>query len=63
VTAGPISRRRALGLITLGAASAAGWLVGPGAPDPPGRRRAGPAGQLLTQPKVLASRDGVLRCG
>src|SRR6266511_6183885 len=65
VTAGPISRRRALGLITLGTASVAagatGWVAGLGAPGARGRLRPGPAGQLLTQPTVLASRNGVLR--
>jgi len=64
VTGTPISRRRALGLITLGGASlaagAAGWVAGLGAPGARGRLRPGPAGQLLTQPTVLASRNGVL---
>src|SRR6266511_3392311 len=65
VTGAPISRRRALALITLGGASlaagAAGWVAGLGAPGARGRLRPGPAGQLLTQPTVLASRNGVLR--
>ena len=65
MTGTPISRRRALGLITLGTASvaagAAGWVAGLGAPGARGRLRPGPAGQLLTQPTVLASRNGVLR--
>ena len=65
MTGTPISRRRALGLITLGGASlaagAAGWVAGLGAPGARGRLRPGPAGQLLTQPTVLASRNGVLR--
>jgi FtsP/CotA-like multicopper oxidase with cupredoxin domain len=65
VTAGPISRRRALALITLGTASVAagatGWVTGLGAPGTRSRLRPGPAGQLLTQPTVLASRGGVLQ--
>src|SRR6266508_468937 len=65
VTGAPISRRRALALITLGGASlaagAAGWVAGLGAPGARGRLRPGPAGQLLTQPTVLSSRNGVLR--
>ena len=65
MTAGPISRRRALALITLGTASVAagatGWAAGLGAPGTRSRLRPGPAGQLLTQPTVLASRNGVLR--
>jgi FtsP/CotA-like multicopper oxidase with cupredoxin domain len=65
VTGKPISRRRALGLIALGGASlaagATGWVGALGAPGARGRLRPGPAGQLLTQPTVLASRNGVLR--
>jgi FtsP/CotA-like multicopper oxidase with cupredoxin domain len=64
VTGKPISRRRALGLIALGGASlaagATGWVGALGAPGARGRLRPGPAGQLLTQPTVLASRNGVL---
>ena len=67
MTAGPISRRRALALITFGGASlaagAAGWVAGLGAPAARGRLRPGPAGQLLTQPTVLASRNGRLGVG
>src|SRR6266511_4122190 len=65
VTGTPISRRRALALITLGGASlaagAAGWVAGLGAPGARGRLLRGRAEQLLTQPTVLASRNGVLR--
>ncbi|MGW7365348.1 multicopper oxidase family protein [Streptomyces sp. NPDC054841] len=59
----PISRRRALGLLGLGTASAAagaaGWATGLGAP-PSGRLMPAAQGQELAEPRVLASRDGLL---
>ncbi|MGH3904109.1 MAG: multicopper oxidase family protein [Pseudonocardiaceae bacterium] len=58
----PISRRRALGLATVGAAAVvggvAGWATGVGAPG--GRLQPGPAAQPFAEPEVLAARDGVL---
>ncbi|MFE0510709.1 multicopper oxidase family protein [Streptomyces sp. NPDC058964] len=58
MTGAPISRRRALGLIGLGTASVAvgatGWATGLGAPS------RDTSGRDLAQPRVLASRDGVL---
>ncbi|TLQ43223.1 multicopper oxidase family protein [Streptomyces marianii] len=51
----PISRRRALALLGLGTAGAAGWATGPGARPRPTAR-----GQELAEPQVLASRDGLL---
>jgi FtsP/CotA-like multicopper oxidase with cupredoxin domain len=63
VTPEPISRRRALALLALGSASSAvgatGWITGLGAP---GGSRLSPAdtGQILSQPEVMASSDGVL---
>jgi FtsP/CotA-like multicopper oxidase with cupredoxin domain len=62
VTREPISRRRALTLVGLGTASVAagtiGWATGLGAPA--GRRTPASAGQPLTQPQAMVSRDGVL---
>jgi FtsP/CotA-like multicopper oxidase with cupredoxin domain len=64
VTRAPIKRRQALGLIGLGtagvAAGVAGWATGLGAPF--GSFRLQPAGtaQPLRQPRLVASRDGVL---
>ncbi|MGW3247234.1 multicopper oxidase family protein [Streptomyces sp. NPDC001070] len=55
----PISRRRALGLLGLGAAGAAVWATGLGAP-PSGRLRRAARDQGLAEPQVLASRDGLL---
>ncbi|WP_327138016.1 multicopper oxidase family protein [Streptomyces sp. NBC_01340] len=59
----PISRRRALGLLGLGtagvAAGAAGWATGLGAP-PSSRLKTAAQGQGLAEPRVLASRDGLL---
>ncbi|MCX4594974.1 multicopper oxidase family protein [Streptomyces sp. NBC_01549] len=59
----PISRRRALGLLGLGtagvAAGAAGWATGLGAP-PSSRLKPAAQGQGLAEPRVLASRDGLL---
>jgi FtsP/CotA-like multicopper oxidase with cupredoxin domain len=69
---GPLSRREALVLLGLGTASvtvgAAGWAAGLGAPagsiglqEPNATRRLpGATGQRLRQPRVAASRDGVL---
>lgn len=63
MTRGPISRRRALGLIGLGTASVAagvtGWATGLGAPAGTRLRPAG-TGQPLNQPEVVASGAGVL---
>jgi FtsP/CotA-like multicopper oxidase with cupredoxin domain len=60
MTARPISRRRALQLAALGAASvgvgAVGWAT-----TVAGGFRPGQAGQPLVEPEVLASRDGVLQ--
>jgi FtsP/CotA-like multicopper oxidase with cupredoxin domain len=65
VTRAPTSRRRALGLIALGAAGVAvgttGWVAARGAPaDSGGRLQPGASGRLLAEPAVLASRDGLL---
>ncbi|MGH3997812.1 MAG: multicopper oxidase family protein, partial [Pseudonocardiaceae bacterium] len=64
MTRSPVSRRHALGLIALGAAGVAagtsGWVSGLGAPAGSGRLLPATSGQLLAQPDVLASRDGVL---
>ncbi|MEU0398449.1 multicopper oxidase family protein [Streptomyces sp. NPDC006208] len=59
MSGGPISRRRALGLLGLGTAGAAGWATGLGAP-PNGRLQPAAQGQELAEPRVLASRDGLL---
>ncbi|MEW1775154.1 multicopper oxidase family protein [Streptomyces sp. NPDC086777] len=53
----PISRRRALGLLGLGTAGAAGWATGLGVP-PSDRPKSAARG--LAEPQVLASRDGLL---
>ncbi|MGH3944272.1 MAG: multicopper oxidase family protein [Pseudonocardiaceae bacterium] len=67
MTRAPVSRRHALGLIALGAAGVAvgttGWVSGLGAPAGSGRLLPATSGQLLAQPDVLASRDGVLDVG
>lgn len=65
MTRAPITRRRALGVIGLGAAGVAvgttGWVAALGAPPGSGGRlQPGASGQLLAEPAVLASRDGVL---
>ncbi|MGH3868464.1 MAG: multicopper oxidase family protein [Pseudonocardiaceae bacterium] len=64
MTRAPVGRRRALGAIALGAvgvaAGATGWVSGLGVPAGSGRRALGASGQLLAQPAVVASRDGVL---
>ncbi|MDQ2789067.1 MAG: copper oxidase [Pseudonocardiales bacterium] len=64
MTRAPIGRRRALGVIALGAVGVAagttGWVSGLGAPAGSGRLALGAGGRLLVQPAVLASRDGVL---
>jgi FtsP/CotA-like multicopper oxidase with cupredoxin domain len=64
VTRAPITRRRALGVIALGAAGVAvgttGWVSALGAPAGSGRLQPGASGHLLTEPAVLASRDGLL---
>lgn len=57
-----VSRRRALGLLVAGSASAAagvtGWLSGAGAP--PGGAVPAVSGRLLTESPVLGARQGVL---
>jgi hypothetical protein len=64
VTRAPITRRRALGVIAVGAAGVAvgatGWVAGLGAPADTGRLKPGASGHLLAEPELLASRDGLL---
>lgn len=65
MTRAPVTRRRALGVIALGAAGIAvgttGWVSDLGAPaGSGGRLQPGASGQPLAEPAVLASRDGVL---
>lgn len=64
MTARPISRRRALGLAGLGAASVVagmtGWFTDSGRPSQGGRLSPTDTGEPLRQPEVLASQDGVL---
>jgi FtsP/CotA-like multicopper oxidase with cupredoxin domain len=64
VTRTPITRRRALGLIAVGAAGVAvgttGWVTGLGAPTGGGRLQPGASGHLLAEPELLTSRDGLL---
>lgn len=64
MTRAPITRRRALGVIAVGAAGVAvgttGWVAGLGAPADSGRLQLGASGHLLAEPAVLASRDGLL---
>ena len=64
MTREPISRRRALGLIGLGAAGVAvgatGWATGLGAPSTGSRLAPAASGQDLAEPPVITSRDGLL---
>ncbi len=64
MTRAPITRRRALSVITLGAGGVSvgitGWVAGLGAPPGSGRLRPGASGHLLAQPAMLTSREGVL---
>ncbi|MEU7824769.1 multicopper oxidase family protein [Catellatospora sp. NPDC049133] len=64
MTVRPISRRRALGLAGLGAASVVagmtGWLVNAALPLRGSRLSPADTGEPLRQPEVVASRDGVL---
>ncbi len=64
MTARPISRRRVLGLAGLGTASVVagmtGWIIDAGLPMRGNRLSPADTGELLRQPEVVASRDGVL---
>ncbi|GAA1394147.1 multicopper oxidase family protein [Catellatospora coxensis] len=64
MTARPISRRRALGLAGLGAASVmagmTGWIIDAGLPVRGGRLSPAETGEPLRQPEVVVGRDGIL---